>query len=55
VNVIQRKVKESEVGKQAKALKNRIILGVGRNGQNYGPRELDGVVLKEGDEIIYIG
>lgn len=55
VNVIQRKVKESEVGKQAKALKNRIILGVGRKGQDFGPRELDGVVLKEGDEIIYIG
>jgi voltage-gated potassium channel len=55
VNVIQRKVAPGEVGKSPKKLKGFIVIGVVRNAKNIGPRELDGVVLKQGDDIIYIG
>jgi len=55
VNVIQRKVTPNEVGKPPKSLKGFIAIGIVRKGKNIGPRELDGVVLKQGDDIIYIG
>ena len=54
VNLIQRKVKESEVGKAAKSCKSCVIIGVVRNGKNIGPKELDGVVLQKNDEVILI-
>jgi voltage-gated potassium channel len=55
VNVIQRKITQSEVGKSPKTLKGFITIGIVRKGKNIGPRELDGEVLKQGDDIIYIG
>ena len=55
VNVIQRKVKESETGRRAKALDNCVVIGVTRKGKSYGPKELDKLVLKKDDEIILIG
>jgi voltage-gated potassium channel len=55
VNVIQRKVKNSEIGKTPKALKDIVVLGILRRGKNYGPKELDNIVLESGDELILIG
>ncbi len=55
VNVIQRKVNASEIGQAPKALKKCVVIGAVRNGKNIGPRELDGLRLKKGDEIILIG
>lgn len=55
VNVIQRKVAPGEVGKSPKTLKGFITIGIVRKGKNIGPRELDGEVLKQSDDIIYIG
>ena len=55
VNVTQRKVKGAEVGKSPKALKGFIVIGIVRKGKNIGPRELDGIILKKDDDIIFIG
>jgi voltage-gated potassium channel len=55
VNVLQRKIKASEIGKSPKDLKRAIVLSMVRRGKYIGPRELDGVILEKGDEIILIG
>ncbi len=55
VNVTQRKVTGTEIGKSPKALKGFIAIGIVRKGRNIGPRELDGIVLKKDDDIIFIG
>jgi voltage-gated potassium channel len=54
VNVVQRKVKQQELGIPPKSLKNTVILGLIRKGKNIGPKELDSVILKDGDYIISI-
>jgi voltage-gated potassium channel len=53
--LLQRKVKDSEVKKSTKQLKECVVLGVVRKGKSYGPKELDGIKLQKDDEIIYIG
>jgi voltage-gated potassium channel len=55
VNLVQRKVKDSEVKKRPKTIKDCVIIGVVQNGKSIGPKELDGVVLKKGDDVILIG
>jgi len=55
VNLIQRKVKASEVGKPAKQLQKCVVIGVVSNGKNIGPTELDKLVLTKDDEVILIG
>ena len=55
VNVIQRKVTESEIGKLPKELKKFVVIGVVSKGKNIGPNDLDGMKLKKNDEIILIG
>ena len=55
VNVIQRKVTESEIGKLPKELKKFVVIGVVSKGKNIGPNELDGIKLKKNDDIILIG
>jgi len=55
VNVIQRKVTESEIGKLPKELKKFVVIGVVSKGKNIGPNELDQIILKKNDEIILIG
>ena len=54
-NVLQRKVKEAEIGKRPKDLVSGIVLGITRKGKNIGPKELGGMILKRNDEIILIG
>jgi voltage-gated potassium channel len=53
-NVLQRKVKESEINSKVNDFKKSVVIGVIRNGKKIGPTELDNVVLKNGDEIIII-
>ena len=53
-NIIQRPVSDAEIGISAKELKNRVVIGLLRDGKSIGPQKLDGVVLKKGDEIILI-
>jgi voltage-gated potassium channel len=53
-NIIQRKVKDDELKKKAKDFKKSIVIGIIRHGKKIGPTELDGVVLKQGDEVIII-
>ena len=55
VNLMQRKVKEVEVNKRPKTIKNCVIIGVVRGGKSIGPKELDRVVLKPDDDVILIG
>ncbi len=55
VNVHQRKVQEGEVGTKAKSVPGIVVIGVVRKGKNIEAGELDGIVLKPGDEIIYLG
>jgi voltage-gated potassium channel len=55
VNVIQRPVNPSEVGKRAKALSKCVVVGVVRKNKNIGPRELDKIVLEAGDDLILLG
>jgi len=55
VNVIQRKAAEAEVGKEAKALTGVAVIGIVRGGRYIGPKDLDGVKLVKGDELIFIG
>jgi voltage-gated potassium channel len=54
-NILQRYVKDSEVGKSPKNLKGFVVLGVVRGGKTRGPKDLDGITLKKGDEIILVG
>jgi voltage-gated potassium channel len=55
VNVIQRKVTAKEVGKSPKTLAGLVVIGVVRAGKKFGPKELDGIVLNQNDQLILIG
>ncbi len=51
----QRKIEPEEAGKAPKNLENMVVIGVVRDGRNVGPQALDGMVLEDGDEIVYLG
>ena len=53
-NIIQRAIKDDEVGKKAQYFKKKILIGIIRGTKKIGPTELEGVALKKGDEIILI-
>ncbi|MDP6155226.1 MAG: potassium channel family protein [Candidatus Thermoplasmatota archaeon] len=53
-NVHQRRVLDPEIGKSPKALKGIVVLGLVRKGNNIGPGDLDGQILRKNDEIILI-
>ena len=55
VNVLQRKVKESEVGKSPGDLKGLVVIGIARKGKYIGPKEKDKTVLQRGDDLILFG
>jgi voltage-gated potassium channel len=54
-NVVQRRITETEVGKPPKTLRGGVVLGIVRGGKHIGPKDLDGIKLARGDEIIIIG
>jgi voltage-gated potassium channel len=54
LDIGQRNVRESELGKMPKALPNIVVLAVKRGDKIWDPPELDRVKLREGDMLIYI-
>lgn len=51
----QREIAPEEAGKAPKNLETMVVIGVVRDGRNVGPQALDGMVLEDGDEIVYLG